>query len=174
MDTESLRVDLADMDDVRAQLPRAREILERKRIALERSQADHDSFRELVALLAKRVGVDLDDSAPTDRADLAGDSPQRRSDALSAVVELVNRENRPIRARDVQEILTREGHALVGDAVRDALYYAAKRREPPLIQSLPERGYYAPLSYQPEEAEMFSGASTGEADPEAMAQEAGP
>jgi hypothetical protein len=151
MYTDSLRVDLADMDDVRAQLPRARAILARKRSALELCQADYDSFRELVGLLAKRAGMDLEETTPsadTDGETDSTDSTRGRGDVLGAVVELVNREPRPIRARDVKQILLGEGHVLVGDAVRDALYYAANRREPPLIRSLPERGYYAPLSYR--------------------------
>jgi hypothetical protein len=156
MDTDSLRVDLADMDDVRAQLPRACDILKRKRDALALCQSDYDSFRELVELLAKRAGVPFDEGDGDDDASATGTQTPSRGDVLSLVVEVVGRENRPIRARDVQRVLRAEGHELVGDSVRDALYYAAKRREPPLIQSLPDRGYYAPLSYRRDQDAMFS------------------
>jgi hypothetical protein len=148
MDADSLRIDLADMDDVRAQLPRARDILKRKQEALERSQKDYDSFRELVGLLARRAGVDLDDAAPDAPDSGSAESARASSDVLRPVVDVVNEHGGPIRARDVKAILIRRGFEVPGDAVRDALYYAAKRREPRLLQSLPERGYYAPLSYQ--------------------------
>lgn len=159
MDADSLRVDIADIEDVRAQLPRARAILARKRQALERCQADHDSFLELVELLAKRAGVDMEDS-PQRHEPAKNGSVDGTSSDVALVVAVVNRANRAIRAKTVKTMLANEGHILEGDKVRDALYYAANRRKPPLIQSLPERGYYAPVNFRRSEQDaIFSNGS---------------
>ncbi len=65
---------------------------------------------------------------------------------VELVIELVNREPRKIRSRNVGAILRQEGHRISNTAVSNALYYAASDRGGNKIQQI-ARGWYAPLSY---------------------------
>jgi hypothetical protein len=154
MENESLQVDFADRHDIRAKLPRARKILERKEDELRAKTDDVESWRGFVELLETRAGsvpADQEPAAPSGTAEPTPQSPppgERSADQpLDLVVEVVDREVRPIRAREVKAILNAEGVDIGGDAVSSALYYAANRAVPPRIRKLPERGFYAPLAY---------------------------
>jgi hypothetical protein len=162
--TESLIIDFADRDDVRAKLPEARRILDEKHSALNAAQADWNDWSEFVTMLARRAGIDdapephdADSTAestghasPEPAAESVPEIPAAGSDAapLNLVVEVVSRANRKIRAQDVTEILRQEGHELAKVAVSNALFYAAKRAKPPRLKQATERGFYAPLNYQ--------------------------
>jgi hypothetical protein len=162
--TESLAIDFGDLDDVRAKLPDARRILSRKHSASEAARKDWQVWDGYVKMLELRAGVsdqpeasgdaeaaaESVDRASPEPTDGAPDVPVSASKAapLDLVVEVVNRENRKIRAQDVAAILQREGHDLAKVAVSNALFYAAKRAKPPRLKQADGRGFYAPLSYQ--------------------------
>lgn len=61
------------------------------------------------------------------------------------VIEVLEREPRKLRSRDVRDLLLAEGHDVTADSVSNALYYAATQAKK--IRKLNERGWYAPLSY---------------------------
>lgn len=156
---ESLTIDFADRDDVRAKLPQARRMLEHKERALNEAREDWEDWRAFVQMLERRAGVaetpekEVSDGkirvAPSET--LPTPEPPagaaKEAQPLDLVVEVLNRENRKIRAQDVAEILRREGHDLPKVTVSNALFYAAKRAKPPRAKQALGRGYYAPLSY---------------------------
>lgn len=72
---------------------------------------------------------------------------QHLSNLQAVVVGVVNRDVRKIRAKDVAQILKKEGHDISGDSVSNALWYAAEKLDPKPIQRV-GRGYYAPLTYK--------------------------
>lgn len=76
---------------------------------------------------------------------------------LDLVVEVVNREPRPIKAKTVYTILAEEGHDLTTSAVSGALNYASREGGPGRIRTAVGRGMYAPLDYPepPPAAESF-------------------
>jgi hypothetical protein len=77
---------------------------------------------------------------------------ERQGRLLELVVEVVNRAIRPIKAKEVHTLLTRDGHDLVPGSVSNALHYAAHGAKK--IKPAAGRGMYAPLEYQ--EAEQTS------------------
>jgi hypothetical protein len=66
------------------------------------------------------------------------------------VAEVVNREQRKIRSREVCRILQEEGHDVTTNGVSNALYYATNKAQPPKIKAARGRGMYAPLSFEEE------------------------
>jgi hypothetical protein len=160
--TESLPINFADRDDVRAKLPEAHRILDAKQTALNAAQEDWADWAAYVATLERRAGVRPEpertvtteerkpDGVLLEPPDGPPDLPVRASEGapLDLVTEVVNREDRKIRAQDVAAILKQEGHDLAKVAVSNALFYAAKRAKPPRLKQAFGRGYYAPLSYQ--------------------------
>jgi hypothetical protein len=161
--TESLTIDFGDPNDVRAKLPDARRILSRKHSASEAARKDWQVWDGYVKMLELRAGVSEPETSgdaevaaesvgraspePTD-GDLGVPARAPKAAPLDLVVEVVNREDRKIRAQDVAGILRREGHDLAKVAVSNALFYAAKRAKPPRLKQAGERGFYAPLSYR--------------------------
>jgi hypothetical protein len=144
-DDDSLQVDLGDHTDVRAKLPRARQIVLRKEIAADEAVKERDSWRARIELLAQIAGVDpaerlLERPATTEPVP---ESPSRGSDA-DVVVGVVEREARTISAADLREILRQEGYELSAEAVANALSYTTRQGR---IQRV-RRGFYAPLGYQ--------------------------
>jgi hypothetical protein len=155
---ESLNVDFYDPDDIRAKLPFARKRLNTEEAALRAQTEGVEELRDFVALLERRVKLSgpasvAHDTTPSYAAtDLPNQPPKsasREAQPLDLVVEVVNRENRKIRAKDVAETLRSEGHDMPNMVVSNALFYGAKRADPPRIQSAAGRGYYAPLGYNP-------------------------
>jgi hypothetical protein len=155
---ESLNIDFFDPDDIRAKLPLARKHLNTEEAALRAKVEDVEGLREYVAILERRVKLSGPASAAhatgssyaaTDIPNQPPKSPSREAQPLDLVVEVVNRENRKIRAKDVAETLRSEGHDMPNMVVSNALFYGAKRADPPRIQSAAGRGYYAPLGYNP-------------------------
>jgi hypothetical protein len=155
MPEDSLNVDLADVNDIRAKMSQADRILRQKARTAIDSVEDYQSFRELVTYLAKRAG-----SAPP-RDDLAGvtaprldgnaSSQESGPTVLDLVVGVVKRDSRMIRPRDVRDILEGEGHTFESpDSVSNALNYAARRD----LVRVVERGWYAPLSFRPQTEEQ--------------------
>jgi hypothetical protein len=151
-DDESLIVDLTNPEDARAKLPRARQILDRKEARLRERTADVESFRRVVetlGLIAGVAGPPLDD--PNDggaETPPEGSTPANGSvspQPLDLVVSVIDRVQRPIRSRDVADMLRHDGHVIANDVVSNALYYAAERAKPPRIRKLRERGVYGPL-----------------------------
>ncbi len=66
---------------------------------------------------------------------------------MNQAVAIVDRDNRPIRPREVAAILKQEGVDIDNNTAASALYYAALRATPPRIRKLTIRGLYAPLTY---------------------------
>lgn len=151
---ESLSINFADRDDVLAKLPHARRIRDTKEQALRAAQGDWQVWVRYVAALEDRAGVD---SAPGDDRSDSAEPPMPSAEPtpepvsslgpMDLVVEVVERENRKLRAKEVRQILHAEGHDLTSDAVSNALFYAAKRAKPSRIKAAMGRGFYAPMSY---------------------------
>lgn len=161
----SLTVDFADRADVRAKLPEAKAALTRMEADLRDRQEYVDGWREFVNLLERRAGLlppaivlPEPEPEPLARAEGRGDVVARSSSPpqpLDLVVEVVNRETRKIRAREVTEILAMEGHGLAKSTVSNALYYAAERADPPRVKAAQGRGFYAPLGFE-ESQDVYS------------------
>src|SRR5690348_5978561 len=107
VDQESFVVDLANREDIRIKLPRARHILDRKRREAERAKDEYAAWFRLVDMLANIAGV------PREEVDSEDD--KARSDA-DLVVGVVERVGQPIRARDVADVLRDEGHEISNEA----------------------------------------------------------
>lgn len=168
MDTDSLQVDLGNRDDVRAKLPLAKRIRERKRAIANEAVADAEFWDGHVEYMSRIAGLDPephaepkpdvpDEPRELDRDDVEHEQTGSLGPAASSrntektppgplAVEVVNREARKIRLKDVQRILEREGHTFSEDAVRNALYYASQKRGGHKIKAA-GRGWYAPLAY---------------------------
>lgn len=162
-ESESFQIDMGDPNDVRAKVPRAREILAKKEAALKEQTEDVAEWRVFVQLLERRAGSP-DEAASTagnDETDDAASTGESKPEGkervsvdftgvetvLDGVVRTVNEQNRPIRSREVAELLRREGNfeGLQNDTVSNSLYYAAERAEPPRVRKMAARGVYAPL-----------------------------
>lgn len=163
-ETEPFILNLSDLDDLRVKLKRAREtrderIAKRDRLKpeLEAVEAAVDEWAGIVAFIESRV--------PESRETAPAPAPASTQDGPSTVdlaVEVVNREMRKIRARDVWQTLLHEGHDLGRVQVSNALHYAAHKAR--RIQSPPGRGYYAPNDYA--ESVIF-GSANGAGSPDA-------
>lgn len=109
--------------------------------------AAHEAHKEwqdkaaLARLLRQRVGLDPLELPRSPR-------PAPTGDVIGVVMEVVNRENRKIRARDVAHVLQSEGHDVSLAGVSNALFYGARRAKPPRIAKAEGRGMYAPLTYR--------------------------
>jgi hypothetical protein len=152
---ESLPVDIADPEDVRAQLPRARNILAEKEDRHHREAKDVETWRARVALFEQIAGAE--DAPEVIEAD-TGDQEQVEpgtivvdftgtESVLDAAVRTVNEQNRAIRSREVADLLraTGEFEDLTNIVVSNALYYASERADPRRVRKLTKRGFYAPL-----------------------------
>lgn len=147
MAPESLPVDLADPADIRAKLPHARAILERREAALAEAQADVVSWRDLVAYLARRAGAGAGgDGPPSAEQDGSPETPESAAPSVQELVVSVINQGGPARPRDVRAVLHEAGYTLSSDSVSNALYYAAKVGKIKKSESV--RGTYAPLSYR--------------------------
>ena len=165
---ETLPIDFADRKDVKAKLPKARRILEAKRLAMLHAQAEWKDWSGFVDMLEHRAGVserpiasgEAEEAASALPPDIEPDEPSDSAAPLDLVVEVVDRDIRKIRAQDVWGVLRDEGHELPKVAVSNALFYAAKRAKPPRLKQAEGRGYYAPLGYV--EDQLHVAAATGE------------
>jgi hypothetical protein len=99
---------------------------------------------ESVAALATPPYPEDDDAVPEaqqrESSDATGDDR-----VFDLVIEVIEREPRPMRGRDVWRTLRSEGHDLEYKSVGNSLYYAAHTAKK--IRWL-ARGVYAPLSYE--------------------------
>lgn len=147
MERESFIVDLNDLADIRAKLTKAKIILREK-------QEELDSLRDLEREVAD-WGANV--AFLTSKAQLPQEAEPNEQRAGSGgivaglgdlAVEVVNREVRKIRSRDVCAILRREGYDVSPNSVSNALYYAAHTGRK--INTAPGRGFYAPLAYKEE------------------------
>lgn len=169
MPEEPFIVNLSDPADMREKLELAQRILAER-------EAAADNWRGTVAFLRARVSAAAamghirpavaqpddppDEDAPDD--DAAGPS------TVDLVVEVVDREARPIRARDVAEVLQSEGHDVSYNGVRNALFYAANKTN--RIKAGPGRGFYAPHAYR--DTVIFDSTQNGDAQPLGLPTEA--
>jgi hypothetical protein len=141
MESDSLQVDLGNRDDVRAKLPAARQILERKERRLADYQADVDFWRGHVEYMTRVAGL-----APEAR-DQSQSERSREQSPVELVAAVVNDHGRKIRSRDVATTLRDRGHDVTNTSVSNALYYAASDRGGNRIQQI-GRGWYAPSTYE--------------------------
>jgi hypothetical protein len=171
---ESLPVDLASPADIREKLPEAEAILARMEEELREQQREIDRWRKLVDVLRSVAGAAEPANGAAPRTDPAPapapvPPPATRSAESEAeretesaqpqdlVVEVVNREVREIKSKDVQSILAGEGHVLKMDSVSNALWYAAEKSN--LIQRT-RRGWYAPRAFRALNLDSANGADT--------------
>jgi hypothetical protein len=145
MEQASFIVDLNDPSDMREKLTEARAILD----SHEASLRDLDRIQRLVEKWRVRVAF-LESQVPEEPREAGGTSLNDASAPPigDLVVEVVGRENRKIRSKDVRTALLADGHEFSANQVSNALYYAAHTANPPRIRSAVGRGMYAPLSYQ--------------------------
>lgn len=150
----SFIIDLASVHDLATKHREAQEILETKKRelqALRDIERQVERWQSVVAFLATQI-AELEAAAELGRAAL--DQSQNESNAAAPsqpgvgdlVVEVVNRELREIRARQVRETLNAEGHDFTGEQISNALHYAAHGAK--RIQAARGRGMYAPLAYR--------------------------
>lgn len=154
MQHEPFIVDLNNPEDVAAKLAEGERILrelEEKLASLLDLQRESQEWRANVAFLAskvpedRRVGLDggsTNGHIPAE-AKNEGNGQPRPGDL---VVEIVNREGRIIRAKEIHDILAKEGYDLTPEQVSNALHYAA--REAQKISFAEGRGMYAPKTYR--------------------------
>jgi hypothetical protein len=139
----SLPVDLADRQDILAKLPEAEKILNLMERGVEDQQRELDRWRDLVGILRSIAGKPQG-SAQGSRGPATATVPSA-APMQDLVVEVMDREVRPLRAKEVSEILRGEGHELTSDSVSNALWQASKGNK--RIRKLRGRGVYAPLAY---------------------------
>jgi hypothetical protein len=153
METDSLRVDLSDPEDVRRALPLAEAIVKRKEAVLDEAQnafnlwLRHFNYLKSVAG-EQQEGAGSQQTPEPDTSPNGSASGKADRSPSELVIEVVNREVRRIRAREVHAILASEGHDLDKAAVSNALYYAASVRGGERIKQV-GRGWYAPLALPP-------------------------
>ena len=127
---ERLPVDLADTEDLKAKVVLAEEILETKKVAAAEAEQEAQDWTAKVRGLKILAGmvVTFDGSSTSPMQDL--------------VVDIVEREDRPMRPVGVAEILRGEGHQVASnDAVNAALLAAANAGR----LRRPKDRHYAPL-----------------------------
>lgn len=156
--SQSFPVDLLDLDDVRVKLPRAREILTQKEAQDTAAARDTSQWRAFVELMEERAErPSAADPEPPDDAPRTDPGATGQSftvdftgveTVLDAAVRTVNEQNRPIRSKEVAELLRSSGkfEGLTNETVSNALYYASARADPRRVSKLGKRGFYAPLS----------------------------
>lgn len=162
MARNSFIVDLTDLRDIRAKLGEAERIAKKiddRLVGVDDLQRESREWHANIEFLASKLPADVPGEPPAEvdfvaqtgagiaRAEATSnrDAEERPRDW---VIEVINREVRKLRSIDVHAILVREGYDFTPDQVRNALHYAARRAKPPLIQSAPGRGMYAPLQYR--------------------------
>lgn len=146
---DPLVFDFSDRADMRAKLPAAQKRLTELEAALREQTREVEDWREIVALLMRRADQGSASSSVPEVPKGPWNLPPREAQPLDLVVEVVNRDRRKIRSKDVAHILRQEGHDLVNNVVSNALFYAANRADPPRVVGANElgRGFYAPLGF---------------------------
>jgi len=144
---DSLQVDLASPSDIKEKLPRAESILSQMEDDLRRQQREIDRWRNLVGVLRSVADAGTGEGNGPVTAPTPAEQPSDQeslSPVQDLVIEVVNRELREIRSRDIRDTLLREGHSLTSDSVSNSLWNAAEKAQK--IQRI-RRGWYAPLDY---------------------------
>jgi hypothetical protein len=142
MVAEPFIIDLNDPADLVVKLGEARAIVEVKEQELARFhdlEREVRKWRSVVAFLLSQLPSEPDMAS-------ASNGNGRRLKPMDLVVDVVNREVRPIRAKEVRRILLDEGHQLSSSAVSNALHYAVTGAKK--IVKAEGRGMYAPLGYR--------------------------
>jgi hypothetical protein len=161
MEREPFVVDLNNPDDMRVKLADAEAKVaeyDKQLKAMQEIQARREHWRETANFLRLRVGTAPDDGrdASVNGAAAhveAAQSPAEASDEEETPVwmlasEVVNREMRKIRSREVCAILQAEGHNVEPNSVSNALYYATHKAK--TVKPAVGRGMYAPLAFEEE------------------------
>jgi hypothetical protein len=168
MQPKQFIVDLNDPEDVAAKVAEGERILreiDQQLEGLTDLQREAQEWRANVEFLASKVAKD----PPIDlelrngnghvliEVKTNGNGQPRPGDL---VVEIVNREGRIIRAKEVHELLAQEGHDLTPEQVSNALHYAA--HDARKISAAEGRGMYAPRDYrEPELTSQTAPSATG-------------
>ena len=144
---DSLQVDLANPSDIKEKLPRAESILSQMEDDLRRQQREIDRWRNLVGVLRSVADAGTGEGDPVAAPSTPAEQPSDQeslSPVQDLVIEVVNRELREIRSRDIRDILSNEGHSLPSESISNSLWNAAEKARK--IQRV-RRGWYAPLDY---------------------------
>ena len=151
--SDSFTVDLADPSSLPERLAAAEQELERLEGALREQFGEVVRWRQLVEAMRQLAAAGT-------QGDARGVSPtsQHLTEMQARVAAVVNREVRKIRARDVTDILHREGVPLSNESVSNCLWHLAEKVEPSPIQRV-GRGFYAPHAYK--EVELSPGEAAG-------------
>ena len=159
---DSFNIDIANPASISERLPEAEAILEKLQEQFSQKREELVHWQNLVTWLQA-----LERAASGDGVVAETTQNQRLTELQALVVEVVNREVRKIRAKDVTDILRAEGRDISGETVSNTLWYVAEKITPPPIQRA-GRGFYAPLTYKGEEttageaaASLLAGAGLG-------------
>jgi len=159
MEREPFVVDLNNPDDMRAKLADAEAKVaeyDKRLEAMREIQARREHWHETAGFLRLRVGTAPDGGRDASLNGAAAHieaerAPAETSDEEEVSVwmlasEVVNREMRKIRSRDVCTILQGEGHDVTPTSVSNALYYATHKAG--TVKVAVGRGMYAPLAFE--------------------------
>ena len=149
----SFVIDLRNPKDLVAKYGDAVAILEAKKqelASLRDLERDVAKWQSVVDFLASQIPDGIEGTPDESHLDIP-ETPNGRNGSsaprpMDLVVEVVNREIRKIRAKEVRDILASEGHDLTPEQVSNALHYAAHGAKK--IADAPGRGMYAPLAYK--------------------------
>ncbi len=158
MEPEPFIIDLNDPADLAAKHRKAVAIVTQ----LERDLAEVQALERRIAQWQARAAFLASQlpEAPSEPVSAPPDRRRERNDGLNEMVtEVVNREIRPIKAKEVHAVLTAEGHDVTPSSVSNALHYAAHGAKK--IQTAPGRGMYAPLAYKIEPSDATVQGATG-------------
>jgi hypothetical protein len=150
MEHDQFLVDLKNLNDIRAKFADAQAILSKHKKELDRLrevEREYQDWSEIVEFLRARVPAEVEaDRAHAAAPGHASEPPATPVSVLAA--EVVNREMRKIRSREVCQILQDEGHDVTPNTVSNALYYATHKAKS--IKTAAGRGMYAPLAFEEE------------------------
>jgi hypothetical protein len=148
--SKSFTVDLADPQSIPSKLPQAERELADLEAQLQRQVAEVLRWRQMVSAMRNLTGGGNLGGSSLDSSHL--------TKMQKHLVEVVNRDVRKIRAKEITEILHSEGFPYSNESVSNCLWYLAEKVQPRPIQRV-GRGFYAPLAYQ--EPEMTPAEAAG-------------
>lgn len=151
-DNDSLTVDLTSLEDIRAKLPLARDLYERKQEALVTLNQEVETWRDLVNLLARSVGEPGIEPPPTSRR-----PTRRRAPGQERAIQALERAGRPMGPKALFSFMNDEGmDAPTNVNALGANLWAAEKAG--RIKKTND-GEYAPLGWEPDQGSLATEAA---------------
>ena len=141
---KSFTIDLADPSNLGERLPEAEAKLDSLEQELKTKFSEVVRWRRMVAAMQTLARAGESDGSAIVPATA---DHQHLTELQTRVVNVVTREVRKIRAKDVTDILHAEGFPISGDSVSNCLWHVAEKVKPSPIKRV-DRGFYAPHEYQ--------------------------